>query len=68
MHDSHLQLPEPKQIGEKEFEAALDRMAQLSDKIPFLPLEAFSRENLYNDCDEWVDLPRVYREQVKPMK
>ena len=32
-------------------DATLDRIAQFSHKIPALPDEAFSRENLYQDHD-----------------
>ena len=35
----------------EEFEKALDRIAQFSQKIPVLPDEAFSRESLYQDHD-----------------
>jgi hypothetical protein len=35
----------------EEFEKTLDRIAQFSHKIPVLPDEAFSRENLYQDHD-----------------
>ena len=40
-------LPAPKELSDERFEAALDHMAQFSEKIPDLPLEAFSRESLY---------------------
>jgi len=40
-------LPAPKELSDEQFEAALDRMAQFSDKTPDLPIEAFSRESLY---------------------
>ena len=40
-------LPAPKELSDEQFEAALDRMTQFSEKIPDLPLEAFSRESLY---------------------
>lgn len=46
-------LPQP-EIDEREleeFEKALDRIAQFSEKIPALPDEAFSRESLYRDHD-----------------
>jgi hypothetical protein len=35
----------------EEFEAALDGLAEYSDKIPDLPLEAFSRRGIYRDHD-----------------
>jgi len=34
-------------LSDDRFEAALDRLAQFSEKIPDLPIEAFSRESLY---------------------
>jgi hypothetical protein len=40
-------LPAPKELSDERFEAALDRMARFSEKIPDLPIEAFSRESLY---------------------
>ncbi len=46
-----LPLPPPKQLSREEFEAALDAMAEHSEKIPLLPDEAFSRESLYQDHD-----------------
>jgi hypothetical protein len=42
---------EPKNRSFEEFEKTLDRIAQFSHKIPVLPDEAFSRENLYQDHD-----------------
>jgi hypothetical protein len=42
---------EPKNRSIEEFERTLDRIAQFSHKIPVLPDEAFSRENLYPDDD-----------------
>ena len=42
---------EPKNRSIEEFEKTLDRIAQFSHKIPALPDEAFSRENLYQDHD-----------------
>ena len=48
---SHPAPPEPKQLSREEFEASLDRMAKFSDKIPSLPIEAFSRDSLYDDHD-----------------
>lgn len=38
-------------LTREEFEASLDRLAQFSDKIPLLPIEAFSRESMYEDHD-----------------
>lgn len=43
--------PSAKRLTPEEWEAALDRMAQFSDKLPLLPDEAFSRESLYQDHD-----------------
>ncbi len=45
------QLPEPRQVSPEEFRAALDRIAQFSDKIPPKPGETFSREMIYQDPD-----------------
>jgi hypothetical protein len=42
---------EPKTRSLEEFEKTLDRIAQFSHKIPILPDEAFSRENLYQGHD-----------------
>ena len=42
---------EPKNRSLEEFEETLDRIAHFSHKIPVLPDEAFSRENLYQDHD-----------------
>jgi hypothetical protein len=52
-HESELSAPLPpaKRLSPDEWEAALSRMAQFSDKIPLLPDEAFSRESLYQDHD-----------------
>ena len=42
-------------LGQKqsleEFQASLDALAQFSDKIPSLPIEAFSRESFYEGRD-----------------
>lgn len=35
----------------EEFEASLDALTRYSDKIPVLPVKAFSRESLYQDHD-----------------
>ena len=40
-----------KEISLEDFDAGLDRLAQFSAKIPFLPDEAFTREGLYLDHD-----------------
>jgi hypothetical protein len=48
---SAARLPEPKRFSHEEFQAALDRMAQFSDKIPPMPGETFSREMIYQDHD-----------------
>ena len=34
-------------LSVEEFEASLDELTRYSDKIPVLPVEAFSRESLY---------------------
>jgi hypothetical protein len=41
----------PRAKTREEFNAALDRLAQFSDKIPDLPIEAFSRSSFYEDHD-----------------
>ena len=38
-------------LTHEAFEVSLDRLAQFSDKIPSLPIEAFSRESMYEDHD-----------------
>ena len=38
-------------LTDEEFEAALDALAAYSDKIPVLPLEALSRDEIYRDHD-----------------
>lgn len=40
--------PVPK-LSLEEFEASLDELTRYSDKIPFLPDAALSRESLYQD-------------------
>lgn len=49
--DSRPRLPEPKQLSDEEFFAAIERMGQYSDKIPPMPNETFSREMIYQDHD-----------------
>lgn len=39
------------QLSDEEFEAELDALAAYSDKIPVLPLEALSRDEIYRDHD-----------------
>lgn len=41
----------PKTKTLEEFNASLDRLAQFSNKIPDLPIEAFSRASFYEDHD-----------------
>jgi len=41
----------PRKQTREEFNASLDRLAQFSDKIPDLPIEAFSRASFYEDND-----------------
>jgi hypothetical protein len=48
---SPVPLPPQRQIGRREFAAALDAMAQYSKKIPVMPGETFSREMIYQDHD-----------------
>ena len=43
--------PVAHKVSFEEFEASLDGLTRYSDKIPVLPAEAFSRENLYQDHD-----------------
>jgi hypothetical protein len=38
-------------LSAEEFEAELDGLAAYSEKIPLLPLSAFSREEIYRDHD-----------------
>jgi hypothetical protein len=38
-------------LSMEEFDALLDDLARFSDKIPALPIEAFSRESFYQDHD-----------------
>ena len=49
--EQHLTPLRPQKLTPEEFEAALDRVAQYSDKIPDLPDEAFTREGIYRDHD-----------------
>jgi hypothetical protein len=39
--------PDGREQSLEEFEASLDRLTRYSDKIPSLPIEAFSRESIY---------------------
>lgn len=41
----------PRKQTREELNASLDRLAQFSDKIPDLPIEAFSRASFYEDHD-----------------
>jgi S-adenosylmethionine hydrolase len=41
----------PKKLNPREIDETLRELAQFSEKIPVLPDEAFSRENLYRDHD-----------------
>jgi hypothetical protein len=50
--EQHAVLPTRVQrLSDEEFEAALDGLAAYSDKIPVLPLEALSRDEIYRDHD-----------------
>ena len=40
-----------KKLSVEQLDQALEEIAQFPDKIPSLPDEAFSRENLYRDHD-----------------
>jgi hypothetical protein len=40
-----------KRLNQSELDETLRELAQFSQKIPLLPNEAFSRENLYRDHD-----------------
>jgi hypothetical protein len=42
---------EAKQLSSSQLDNTLRELAQFSRKIPLLPDEAFSRENLYRDHD-----------------
>ncbi len=42
---------EPKTLSQSQLENTLRELAQFSPKIPLLPDEPFSRENLYRDHD-----------------
>ena len=44
-------LPPTSPLSDEEFEAALERLAKFSNKIPALPIEAFPRESLYEDAE-----------------
>ena len=39
------------ELSLEEFDASLDALARYSDKIPSLPLDAFTRESFYPDRD-----------------
>jgi len=39
------------ELSLEEFNASLDALARYSNKIPSLPIEAFTRENFYEDRD-----------------
>lgn len=41
----------PRKLSKEQFNAALDSLAKHSEKIPDLPIEAFSRESFYQDRD-----------------
>lgn len=41
----------PHNLSDQEFEAALNAMAVYSDKVPVLPLEALTRDEIYRDHD-----------------
>jgi hypothetical protein len=46
------QIPSPaKRLNQDQLDETLRELAQFSRKIPLLPDEAFSRENLYRDYD-----------------
>jgi hypothetical protein len=46
------QIPSPaKRLNQGQLDETLRELAQFSQKIPLLPDEAFSRENLYRDHD-----------------
>jgi hypothetical protein len=47
---AHIQT-EAKQLTSSQLDNTLRELAQFSHKIPLLPDEAFSRENLYRDHD-----------------
>lgn len=43
--------PQRRDLSQEEFEESLNRMAQFSDKIPPIPDDALSREDIYRDHD-----------------
>jgi len=52
LEEAAAQIPSPaKRINQGELDETLRELAQFSEKIPVLPDEAFSRENLYRDHD-----------------
>ncbi|MGA8026937.1 MAG: hypothetical protein WB992_07305 [Bryobacteraceae bacterium] len=50
-HTTSLPLPPHRRMSRQEFGAALDAIAQYSDRIPDMPGETFSREMIYQDHD-----------------
>lgn len=40
-----------RELTTEEFRASLNTMTRFSDKIPALPIEAFTRESFYEDVD-----------------
>ncbi len=47
----HAAMKRPDQLTLQEFEAELDALARGSDKLPYLPPEALTRESYYQDHD-----------------
>ena len=40
-----------RELSREDFNASLDALTRYSEKIPSLPIEAFSRESFYEDHD-----------------
>lgn len=45
------QIIQERKLSKEEFEAELDGLAAYSEKIPLLPLAAFTRDEIYRDHD-----------------
>jgi hypothetical protein len=49
--ERQMNLPQQQKLSAEEFEAELDGLAAYSEKIPLLPLHAFTRDEIYRDHD-----------------
>jgi hypothetical protein len=47
----HAAMKPPDQLSLQEFDAELDALARGSEKLPYLPPEALTRESYYQDHD-----------------